>query len=400
MTLTVSAGLIAILAGAAASQRLEFRAGVNRLEERRARLAAEAGIARTLVELATQDKNAVNLQNPWATLGAAGSERFIVGDSSFRIEVVDAASRLNLNSVTQALLERIGLVPEQIDSLLDWREAGQTARPEGAKDEYYNGLAKPYNAKLRRFDSVTELLLVRGFTARAIFEMPESGAQPAVTINSPLSELLTVDSVSQDLNPNGQNKLNVNSGQATLQVIVQRSQISTQLAAAIVQRRINVGPFANIGQVLALPGVNLNNADNILDNLAVTGTSRVEGRLNLNTVTEDALNAIPDLTPDLVSAIVTRQTEGFTRLGDLTLVQGMSVPLLQRVAGLFSVNSQRFIVRVVGEVGGIRNEFEAVVSIEGDSPRTLKIYQPAQGAFARWGWIEDTETESVLVEQE
>lgn len=57
-----------------------------------------------------------------------------------------------------------------VDSLLDWRSPGGAARENGAKDEWYLANKQPgYRCKNAPFDTVDELLLVRGFNARLLY---------------------------------------------------------------------------------------------------------------------------------------------------------------------------------------------------------------------------------------
>jgi len=49
-----------------------------------------------------------------------------------------------------------------VDSILDWRDADDLHRLHGAEDAYYRSLPDPYRCKNAPFDSVDELVLVRG----------------------------------------------------------------------------------------------------------------------------------------------------------------------------------------------------------------------------------------------
>lgn len=98
-----------------------------------------------------------------------------------RYGITDECARLDLNLVTEPQLRRLlnNVIPQTtenavdinvlVDSLLDWREAGNTARPNGAKDAYYSALFPPYQAKKAPFSTIEELLLVRGFTGWVVF---------------------------------------------------------------------------------------------------------------------------------------------------------------------------------------------------------------------------------------
>lgn len=93
----------------------------------------------------------------------------------------DEGSRLNLLTATEAEIRRLfeAVIPEDleqavdidvlVDSLADWREAGNTPRANGAKDEYYQTLLPAYRCKKGPFATVEELLLVRGFTGWVVF---------------------------------------------------------------------------------------------------------------------------------------------------------------------------------------------------------------------------------------
>jgi general secretion pathway protein K len=81
-----------------------------------------------------------------------------------------------------------GASPESIvDAILDWLDYNDTdnERTDGAENSYYTGLENPYTCKNGPMDSVEELLLIKGITAKVYFGDPEQKQLP-------LSEYLTV----------------------------------------------------------------------------------------------------------------------------------------------------------------------------------------------------------------
>ena len=74
-----------------------------------------------------------------------------------------------------------------IDGILDWIDYNDedSERPEGAENDYYNGLENPYAAKNGPMDSIEELLLIKGITPKLYFGDEEEEQLP-------LSEYLTV----------------------------------------------------------------------------------------------------------------------------------------------------------------------------------------------------------------
>ena len=123
MTLAVLTAVIAVLAGAAAMQQLAFKAAINRTDRERARLMAESGLQRALTSLASQNPNATTQNDEWFTLGTSGNDKFLLDDGSFRLQIVDANSLVNLNTAAQEQLLRLPLTEEQVRVL----HAGQLA---------------------------------------------------------------------------------------------------------------------------------------------------------------------------------------------------------------------------------------------------------------------------------
>src|SRR6185503_10932343 len=79
------------------------------------------------------------------------------------------------------------------DSIVDWRDDDDFHQPNGAETEYYESLERPYRAKNAPFDTVEELLLVRGVT-RELFYGDEE--RPG------LKDLFSVFTTTPTYNPN------------------------------------------------------------------------------------------------------------------------------------------------------------------------------------------------------
>ncbi len=398
IALAVLAGLVAVVVSIAATQRAAYHAATNRIEARRAEIAAFSGLQRALAEFATQDANIATQQDAWAVLSQFGQERFVVGTDDFRLEVVDASGFMNLNTIDEDQLRNLPLTTEQIDSILDWRSSNRDPRPEGGKDEFYNNLSVPYNAKLGNFDSVDELLLVRGFTPAVLYEVQTDIVSTSTitqgNTQAPpiLAEILTADSQSSNTTATGETKLNINSNTVTMGALIQRG-FPPPLALELTRRR----PYATLGQVLQAPGVNSQNAALILDNLTLAGGTQQTGKINVNTAPETVLAAIPGMQPDLAAALVSRQQTPLQSLGELLAVPGFSLQVLQQTADRFTVGSQTFIARIEGRAGRARHLLEATISLENGAVRVLKVRRPPFADMtARWGW-DATPTNDVII---
>lgn len=99
--------------------------------------------------------------------------------TDYQVRVFDESGKISLNaevldeSNLPIILENLGLDEDTAnvisDSILDWRDDNDTHRNNGAEDDYYESLARPYPAKDAPFDAVEELLLVRGVTREMFY---------------------------------------------------------------------------------------------------------------------------------------------------------------------------------------------------------------------------------------
>jgi DNA uptake protein ComE-like DNA-binding protein len=404
-SLMVLAALTAIVASFAATHRVEVLGAARRNEKVRARRMAESAIARALAELQLQTLDVpATMLDPWAVLGGQfASERHLVGEDSYRVQIVDASSLVNLNTATQDQLYRLPLTTEQVDSLLDWREGDPAPRPEGAKDEYYTQLPNPYITAMRGLLSFDELLLIKGFNVATLYEPPTEEQPnpfyvPGTQEQQPsLYELATVESQSPVSGINGVNKANINN--ASQQQMVQAG-IPAAIAQAIITRR-NQGTFTRIGEVLQVPGVSPDIAGIILDNFVIGGGQVANGKININTASESVLASIPGITADIAASIVSRQNVGYQALSELTTVPGMTMDVLQQTADFFTIGSSMFLIRAQGTAGGTTVGLQVLVSIGQDGPRVLKrIEPPFNDMSTYWLWSAETSADVVVWERQ
>ncbi len=141
-------------------------------ESERARLtaAADGGVALALQGLLQADP-----RRRWAIDSTPHRLRFAAATLS--ITIIDERGKIPLNRLNQhqaaAMFAAFGLsgsdLDTAVDSFLDWRDADDDARPNGAEADYYadRGL-RPRNANLR---SVGELALIRGIGPRLADEI-------------------------------------------------------------------------------------------------------------------------------------------------------------------------------------------------------------------------------------
>ena len=391
LALVVLAGILALLAAFTANQHTYLAVTQNTLRERRAEAAARSGIAVSLSALQEINTNLVKLDDDWALVGENGAtSTALTSGATYRVQILDAGSRLNINTLTEAQLQNLPLTSEQVASLLDWRETSQQARTEGAKDSYYNELKTPYNAHLGSLHTLSEVALIKGWTARTLYTPDAEG----VTTSNPLEDaegnpaalatILTVASGAPNTLAAGGTRTNLNQNNISPLTLLQLS-LPVQLATQ--------GPFTSFANLLGRQGVAPQSGQQVLDSATFTTDTRLTGKVNINTAPESVLLQIPGITSDIASSIVTRQSTGFATLGELSSIPGLSGATLGQVADAACVGSDTFLVRTWGESGGVGVAYEAVIGIRNSRALVLQLERVNTTSIPSWwGWDEAATT--------
>ena len=102
-------------------------------------------------------------------------------EGAIRYGLTPESSKLNVNVATDQQIEQL-LTPllvgleiespqELINALLDWRDTDSDTRDGGAENEFYNNLepGPAYSTKNGPLDTVEEMLLIKGFSARILY---------------------------------------------------------------------------------------------------------------------------------------------------------------------------------------------------------------------------------------
>ena len=123
---------------------------------------------------ATDENGEADEKIPWRVNAEIPAIAFAQGQ--FEVRIDNESGKVNVNTAGQELLTLIlnGFELDDtdkniiVDSILDWRDKDDHHRINGAENDYYRSLPYPYYCKNGDFDSVGELLLVRGMSP-AIF---------------------------------------------------------------------------------------------------------------------------------------------------------------------------------------------------------------------------------------
>lgn len=174
------------------AMRTEVNIARNFKEETQTYYIAEAGLNKAITELIRNEVVPQKAKSPdseeeeirWRI--NADIPAILFGQGYFKVKIGNESGKININRAGVRLLKMMlsgfDLEEEEkniiVDSIMDWRDKDRLHRVNGAEDDYYLSLPEPYKCKNGDFDSVEELLLVRGM----IPEMFYGGLRDIITV--------------------------------------------------------------------------------------------------------------------------------------------------------------------------------------------------------------------------
>jgi len=328
--------------------------------------------------------------------------------------VSDEESRLNVNTAaTNELSQLQNMTPDVATAIVNWRGGDSTTV--AAEAQYYAGLQPPYQPRNGSFQTVRELLMVRGVTPDLLLgkDVHQNGLLAAAGENgndfdfadsvdsSDLgwAGILTVDSTVQNVNAAGDARVNIQTADQNALTAV--NGITPQIARAIVAYR-GQHQFQSIADLLDVtPPQNQNrggsqssdfpdNSDSsqsgnkvvdenlfmdIADDVTTDNGQSLAGAININTAGLDVLACLPGVTRELAQAIISqRQSSGFfANTGGLLNVPGLTRDIFKQIAPLVTARSETFRILSEGKINstGARQRIQAIVHIGLNDQRTL-----------------------------
>jgi general secretion pathway protein K len=176
--------LTAIVGEFAYAMRTEVIITRNFKEATQAYYIAHSGLIRSVVEMIrntaiTKNKELAAEENegsPWRVNVPIPPEKF--GKGEFTVHIDNAGGLINLNTASEKLLRlmvnTLDISDDEkaviVDSIQDWRDSDDFHRLNGAENNYYQSLPEPYACKNGAFDSVEELLLIRGMSPELFYK--------------------------------------------------------------------------------------------------------------------------------------------------------------------------------------------------------------------------------------
>lgn len=127
----------------------------------------------------------------------ASAEDEPLGPGSYSWAIDDEDGKIDINrqprNILTALLDGAGMEAGAdrdtiVDSIMDWRDPNREHHLNGAEEDYYRKLEKPYSCKDGPFEVAAELLLVKGVTKELFYGLADGEEK----VLGPLEGLITV----------------------------------------------------------------------------------------------------------------------------------------------------------------------------------------------------------------
>ncbi len=315
--------------------------------------------------------------------------------------VSDEEGRMNLNEAsTNQLAQLENITPDVVAAIIDWRDADNDVTPGGAEEEYYLSLLPPYVPRNGPFQTIREMLMVRGVSSDLLFgndsnqngliDFGDSENAGRTAAGGPVLEdggwaaILTLESSVKNLNASGEDRVNVQTADERTLTTVKG--ITPDIARAIVAYRgqKQLQSIADLLDVTAAqPGGNqpLNPGGqpggptvidenlflDLADDITVATDQDFPGAVNLNTASLTVLAALPGVSRELAQAIISyRASSGFfANTGWLLRVPGMTRDIFKQVAPLVTARSETYRIISEGKVAssGTRQRLQVIVRV-------------------------------------
>jgi competence ComEA-like helix-hairpin-helix protein len=344
--------------------------------------------------------------------------------------IADQESRLNLNTASANQFTNLdGMTADILAAIVAWRTPATTnpaptsATPAagGANADYYLSLRPPYLPRNGPFQTVRELLMVRGVTPQLLLgsdvnqngfldrdddpaDQDPRGPRPPPARQPGWAALLTVTDTDKDVGADGQPRVNPQTADQTTLTTV--AGITQPIAQAIVSYR-NQNRLQTLDDLLSVTaqtqggGNSRNGAQNnsspsggsqnssgnsgpsvisqdlleqIADHLTLAGGDQ-QGLINLNTAPLEVLICLPGVDRPLAQAIINyRKSSGyFDNVAQLLRVDGMNRAIFKQVVPLVTTRSETYRITAEGKINssGVRQRIEAIVHIGRNDIETL-----------------------------
>lgn len=382
LVLVILIAVTALALSLAREARVEVAIAAERSDAVQLRGLLDSAIELGMAEVRADLEPGAKLSSPWrddqtrfAGLQLEGGRIWLLitepdpGDGrEIRYGVRDEGSKLDVNVADEDQLSALpGITQEAVEGILDWRDADDDTREQGAESGYYSTLSPPYTAKNAPFESLEELLRVRGVDAAMLYgedrnrnglldpgEDDGDGSFPPDDADGQLDrgliDYLTV--FSRELNRTKEGKARLLLSEAQPQDLSAR--LSAGGASDGFTQRVQLamggrgGPPGSLGELVANVGPS-DAADFavLLDEVTAIEGDQIPGRINVNTCPRELLIGL-GLEDEQVDALLERRLQPDQDLNSPAWLSGvLEFPLFVQLVDRVTTRSDQFTINAV-----------------------------------------------------
>jgi len=405
--LWIIALLTAMLAVAGKAARIDTRVCQAWAERIRGQWACRAGLEKAIAMLNDDLKISDCLTDQWHD-NPVECENIKLGQSVFFFEIVDEASKLNINTATKKqLMQLAGMTEEIAGAIIDWRDEDNNTGAEGAEAEHYLNLHPGYAIRNGPFRTIRELLLVKGVTFDLLYgedtnlngqlDYNENDGEetfPADNADDILDQgwFAYLSCYSYDRNVDGMGNDRININKADQSKLTESLKIKKSYAKWIVENRKE--GFKSIADLIdndspdepdekesdKAQKIDKQTFDRIAEKITVKGEKRIPGRVNINTASRTVLSALLDNNEQLADNIIAYRAglvDGMISIAEILKVKSMNLETFKKIAEQITTRSNVFSVNCSAESGLTRtvSRLETVVDRNQSPAGILYWYQ-------------------------
>jgi DNA uptake protein ComE-like DNA-binding protein len=384
----VLAGLVLVFAR---TMRVEAIASVNYLAALKTEELSRGAVAFVQARLQEEDE-ALKLEGetPYEAIGLGDGYFWLLrpdldDDDTHYFGIRDEASKLNLNTASEEMLLKLpGMTSELAGAIIDWRDEDSEVSGSGAEKEYYLLLDEPYYAKNDYFETVEEVLLVKGADQEMLYgedwnrngvlddnENDADDSAPDDNRNGSLDrgfyDYVTVYSKTPNLNSDGEQRVDVSQGGQELASILE-TVVTDEFRLQQLIMDINNATYESVLEFYLNSGLTAEEFIQIEDQISVSSEEEIDGLININTASKEVLMCLPGLEESDVDALIETRSDDDTDTDSLLWVaEVLDTDKVAAIGKYISNESSRYSADIVGVSGDGRSycRYRVVVDASG-----------------------------------
>lgn len=278
--------------------------------------------------------------------------------------LVPENAKININTADVNMLMGLeDMTAELAASIIDWRDEDDEITEGGAESDYYQLEDSPYDCKNAPFESVEELLLVKGMTPEILYgedlnvngmlddneddgdlSLPDDDRNGSLDLG--LYRFLTVFSAESTVGSEGNERININDSEARedFQALLEET-FNEDRAAEIISGMGDNSEFESIFDFYYQAGLEVEEFEAIADSIT-TSEEATPGLINVNLAPREVLLCLPGLEERDVDAIISSRPEDEEGIG--WLVDVLEEDQVTAIGALITGRSSQYSADIVG----------------------------------------------------